>query len=60
MPVAANAETRWVKDGEEIREISGNLAVFEVRSDGTLGFVSKYDVELGQDDKLFWMGMADY
>jgi len=60
MLVAANAETHLVKDGEAIREVSGNLAVFEVKSDGTLGFVRKYDVALGPDDKLFWMGMVDY
>jgi len=60
MLVAANAETHLVKDGEAIREVSSNLAVFEVRSDGTLRFVRKHDVVLGRDDKMFWMGMVEY
>ena len=60
MLVAGNAETHWVKEGEAVRQVSGNLAVFEVKADGTLGYVRKYDVALGPDDKLFWMGMVDY
>ena len=59
MLVAANCETHLVKEDDEVREVSANLAVFEVRSDGTLNFVRKYDVELGPQDKLFWMGMVD-
>lgn len=60
MLVAGNAETHWVKEGDDVRQVSGNLAVFEVKPDGTLRFVRKYDVALGPDDKLFWMGMVDY
>ncbi len=60
MLVAANAEAHLVKFGDEVREVSGNLAVFQVRSDGTLEFVQKYDVALGPQDKQFWMGMVDY
>lgn len=58
--VAANAETHLVKQGDDVREVSANLAVFEVDGDGRLKFVRKYDVELGPQDKLFWMGMVDY
>lgn len=59
MLVAGNAETHWVKEGDSVREVSGNLAVFEVNADGTLRYVRKYDVALGTDEKLFWMGMVD-
>jgi 6-phosphogluconolactonase (cycloisomerase 2 family) len=60
MLVAANCETHRVKQGEQVREVSGNLATFEVRGDGTLRFVRKYDVALGPEDKLFWMGMVNF
>jgi 6-phosphogluconolactonase len=60
MLVAANCESHWVKDGNDVRMVSGNLAVFEVKDDGTLKFVRKYDVDLGPGDKLFWAGMVDY
>jgi len=60
MLVAGNAETHWVKEGDAVRQVSANLAVFEVKPDGTLRYVRKYDVALGPDDKLFWMGMVDY
>lgn len=60
MLVAGNAETHWVKEGDAVREVSGNLAVFEIKADGTLRYVRKYDVALGSDEKLFWMGMVDY
>jgi 6-phosphogluconolactonase (cycloisomerase 2 family) len=59
MLVAANAETHWVKEGDAVREVSANLAVFEVKSDGTLAFVRKYDIALHAQDKLFWMGLVD-
>lgn len=60
MLVAANAETHLVKQGDDVREVSANLAVFGIGGDGRLTFVRKYDVELGPQDKMFWMGMADY
>lgn len=60
MLVAANSETHWVKEGSNIRSVSANLAVFEIRTDGSLGFVRKYDVELGGLAKLFWMGIVTY
>ena len=58
--VAANAETHLVKTGDGVHQVSGNLAVFQVAGDGRLEFVRRYDVELGPDDKLFWMGMVNY
>ena len=60
MLVSANCETHVVKQGTEIREICANLAVFEMKSDGTLRFARKYDVELSGTDKLFWAGMVEY
>jgi len=60
MLVAANCETHLVKEGDNVREVSANLAVFEIRGDGTLNFIRKYDVQLAPQDKLFWMGMADF
>ena len=59
MLVAANCETHLVKEADAVREVSANLAVFEVKADGTLRFVRKYDVTLGPDEKMFWMGMVD-
>ena len=60
MLVAANCETHLVKSGDGIREVSANLAVFEVRDDGTLAFVRKYDVPLAPHEKLFWAGIVEY
>ena len=60
MLVVGNCETHWVKQGDEVRRVSANLAVFEVKDDGTLKFARKYDVELAPDTSLFWAGMVDY
>ena len=71
MLVAANGETHLVKAGDEIREVAANLAVFEVRSDGTLRFIRKYDMPVPLtnyspasgnfgSDELYWAGFVDY
>jgi len=37
--------------------VPASLAVFRIGDDGKLGFVRKYDVDVG-DRTLFWMGMV--
>jgi 6-phosphogluconolactonase (cycloisomerase 2 family) len=60
MLVAGNSEAHWVKDGNQVRWIPANLAVFRVMEDGRLEFKRKYDVELGPKEKLLWMGIVGY
>ena len=60
MLVAANSEAHWVKQGDKLQWMPGNLSVFRVRDDGQLEFKRKYDIELGAKEKLLWMGIASY
>ena len=53
IPVATNAETQLVKQGNDIREVSGNLAAFEVNGNRRLRFVRDCDVVLGPDEMVF-------
>jgi 6-phosphogluconolactonase len=46
-----------VRDGDTIRTIPAGLSVFRIGDDGTLTFVRKYDVDVG-DKPMFWMGMV--
>ena len=60
MLVAANSEALWVKEGDEVKWMPANLAIFGVREDGRLEFKRKYDAELGAKEKLLWMGIVEY
>lgn len=60
MLVAANSESHCVKYGDELREVPPNLAVFEIRPDGTLRFVRKYDWPSNSTDTLYWMGILSW
>ena len=60
MLVAANSEAHWVKEGDQVKWVPGNLSVFRVLDDGRLEFKRKYDVELGPKQKLLWMGIVGY
>jgi 6-phosphogluconolactonase (cycloisomerase 2 family) len=55
--VAAHIMGLSVKDGGSIREVPAGLSVFRIGGDGKLGFVHKYDVEVGER-QMFWMGIV--
>jgi 6-phosphogluconolactonase len=40
-----------------VKTVPACLSVFRIGSDGTLGFVRKYDVD-PRDKIMFWMGMV--
>ncbi|KQZ83777.1 MULTISPECIES: beta-propeller fold lactonase family protein [unclassified Pseudomonas] len=52
--VVANQKTLWVKDGDSLKKIRSNLAIFRIKQDGKLEFVRKYEMD---DEKkaLLWM-----
>ena len=56
--VAAHIMALPVRDGATIRTVPASLALFRIAADGTLDFVRKYDVDVG-DRSMFWMGMVD-
>jgi hypothetical protein len=46
-----------VREGETVKTVSANLAVFRIRTDGRLEFVQRYDVGVGRKP-LWWMGLV--
>ena len=44
-------------EGAQVRTVPACLSVFRIGPDGTLDFVRKYDVDVG-DQTMFWMGMV--
>ena len=55
--VAANQTALFAGSGPNANVIPASLAVFRVRTDGTLDFVRKYDVDTSAGS-LFWMGIV--
>jgi 6-phosphogluconolactonase len=55
--VAAHIMALPVRDGAAIRMVPASLAVFRINPNGRLGYVRKYDVDVG-DKTMFWMGMV--
>jgi 6-phosphogluconolactonase len=55
--VAAHIMGLPVRDGDLVRDKPACLSVFRIESDGTLQFVRKYDVAVGEQT-MFWMGMV--
>jgi 6-phosphogluconolactonase len=55
--VAAHIMGLPVKDGVATRFVPACLSLFRIADDGTLDFVRKYDVEVGERT-MWWMGMA--
>ena len=55
--VAAHIMALPVRDGAATRVVPACLSMFRIADDGTLDFVRKYDVEVG-DRQMFWMGMV--
>lgn len=54
--VAHNIHQLYVKDGDSLKLLPPNLAVFRVGIDGKLTFVRKYDVAVGTGND--WMGIT--
>jgi hypothetical protein len=46
-----------VREGDAVKTIRAGLSVLRIRDDGTLTFVRKYDVDVG-DKTMFRMGMV--
>lgn len=55
--VAAHIRPLLVREGDQVREVPACLSVFRIENDGTLDFVRKYDVDVG-NRTMFWMGMV--
>lgn len=55
--IAANSQPILAREGNALVTIPASLAVFKVGDDGKLDYVSKRDVDVG-DQSLFWMGMV--
>ncbi len=55
--VAAHIMGLPVRDGAATRVVPACLSMFRIADDGTLDFVRKYDVEVG-DRTMWWMGMV--
>jgi 6-phosphogluconolactonase (cycloisomerase 2 family) len=54
--IAANMKPMMVRAGGEIQRVAASLAVFLVNEDGTLTYVRKEDIEVGQV-AMEWMGI---
>jgi 6-phosphogluconolactonase len=55
--VVGNQTTMAVREGADVKTVPANLAVFRIRTDGTLDFVKRYDVAVGLKP-LWWMGLV--
>jgi 6-phosphogluconolactonase len=55
--VAAHIMGLPVRDGAGVRDVPARLSLFRIADDGTLDFVRKYDIEVG-DRTMWWMGMV--
>jgi 6-phosphogluconolactonase len=56
MLVAASIQPVLVREGGTVKTLRAGLSVFRIGEDGKLGFVRKYDVDVG-DKTQFWSGM---
>lgn len=55
--VVGNQTTLPVREGETVRVVPANLAMFRIRADGKLDFVQKYDLAVGRRP-LWWTGLV--
>ena len=55
--VAANQNSRLVRDGNNVTKVPESLALYKVRPDGKLDFVRNYPLDDVQGGNLFWMGI---
>jgi 6-phosphogluconolactonase (cycloisomerase 2 family) len=56
--VAGNQVPYLERRGSQVTMVPASLAVFRVRDDGKLDFVSKYDIEATSSKSLFWIGFV--
>jgi 6-phosphogluconolactonase len=56
--VVGNQISLAVRDGERIRKVPAGLAIFRIRTDGTLEFSRAYEMDVSPTRSLWWMGMA--
>ena len=56
--VAANQLPLTTGEGINAKIVPPNLAVFRIRSDGTLRFIRTYDVDARGGKMMFWMGLV--
>jgi len=57
MLAVGNQTSMAVREGETVKTVPTNLAVFRIRADGMLDFVQRYDVAAGRKP-LWWMGLV--
>jgi hypothetical protein len=57
MLAVGNQTSMAVRDGQTVKAVPANLAVFRIRADGRLDFVQRYVVAAGQKP-LWWMGLV--
>lgn len=56
--VVANQNDMLVRGDGTLQHVPASLAMFRVRPDGSLDYVSKTDVAASQGGSLFWMGIV--
>ena len=56
---AANLQQRVYEERDERRVLPAGIATFHVRPDGTLEYVTRYDITSG-NSTLFWSGMLTF
>ncbi len=57
MLVAASQIALPVREGATVKMLSAGLSVYRIGADGELGFVRKYDVDIGAKNQ-FWSGVV--
>lgn len=57
MLVVANLMPMLVRNAATVSTVPASLAVFRIGGDGRLGYVRKYDIDVG-GEIMFWMGMV--
>jgi len=55
--VAANQNSRLVRDGDKVTKVPESLALYRVLPDGKLAFVRTYPLDDVPGGNLFWMGI---
>jgi 6-phosphogluconolactonase len=56
--VAANQNSRLVREGDAVTKVPESLALYRVRPDGKLDFVRTYPLDDVPNGNLFWMGIC--
>jgi 6-phosphogluconolactonase (cycloisomerase 2 family) len=55
--VVGNQTTLPVRDGDTVKTVPANVALFRIQSNGKLGFVQRYDMAVGRKP-LWWVGLV--